>query len=76
MSYNARNHEIAVKIVTVILFFVGLTYVFCARELLKGRVPDIHRFIICVVFIYGSLRISQDFPLFLYKAFFKGKIIK
>lgn len=73
MNKNIQKHEVIVKIFTSVLFFSFLVYVFYMNELLKGRVIDANRLIICIILLYGSYRISQDFPLFLYNTFFPAK---
>jgi len=64
------GHEFAVKAVTLILFIVGMAYIGYASELMKGTIPEGHRFIISIVFIYGSYRLSQEIPLLIYKMLF------
>jgi hypothetical protein len=66
-----KSHEVAVKTVTSILIIVGMIYVGFASELLKGRIPEIHRLILCVFFIYGTFRLASDMPLIIYKKLFK-----
>lgn len=68
---SGKSHEVTVKAVTFALFIIGMVYVGYANEILKGKVPDIHRFILCVVFIYGSFRLSSDMTLLIYKKIFK-----
>ena len=58
-----KKHELAVKAATFILLIIGLAYVGYVNELVNGRIQDAHRFIICVVSIYGVFRLSQDIPL-------------
>jgi len=69
-----RFQELLIKGFTFALFFLGLVYVFHANELLRDRVSDIHRLVLCVVFIYGSFRISQDVPIFIYKSLIDKKL--
>lgn len=67
-----KNHEYLVKAVTFILLFLGLIYVGYINEIVKGKIQDIHRFILCSVFIYGAFKLSQDIPLMIYKKLFPG----
>jgi hypothetical protein len=62
-----------VKAATFVLFLLGLVYVGYANELMKAKVPDVHRFLVCVVFIYGSFRLSQEVPLLIYRMLWQGK---
>lgn len=73
MKDKGRRHERAVKAATFVLFLLGLVYVGYANELMKAKVPDVHRFLVCVVFIYGSFRLSQEGPLLIYRMLWQGK---
>lgn len=68
---SGKSHEVAVKAVTFTIFIIGMIYVGYANEILKGKVSDVHRFILCVVFIYGAFRLSSDMTLLIYKKIFK-----
>lgn len=67
-----KKHEIAVKSATYFLLILGLAYVGYVNELMKGSIGNVHRLILCVVFIYGAFKLSQDIPLWIYKKLFLG----
>lgn len=73
MKDNKRQHQRAVKAATFILLLIGLAYVGFANELMKAKVPDVHRFLVCVVFIFGWYRLSQEVPLLIYRMLWQGK---
>ena len=72
MACNMKKHEYLVKSATFVLFILGMIYVGYVNEIIKGKIQDIHRFIVCAVFIYGAFKLSQDIPLLIYKKLFSG----
>ncbi len=67
MDSKMKKHEIVINAIVFILLMLCLVYVGYFSELLKGKIHEAHRFIICAVFIYGSYKLSCDVVAFVYK---------
>lgn len=70
---NLKKPEALVGLATVVLWFVGLVYVFRANELMKMSVPGLDRLLVGVILILGVMKNSQDVPLLIYRGLQRRK---
>lgn len=69
---DLKTHEALVKAATIILWFVGLVYVFRANELMKTTASGVDRLLVALIMLFGVMRLSQEIPLAVYR-WLKGR---